>query len=365
MFKVIIGLLVVGIILYMIFGIWGIIIPAVLFVGFIIVVIKNASKITQNTSNDKVSDNIGESSNASFSFDAEIDVGSIPINIKYKNNESITTIRDVDMHKIGITGNKFYIRGFCHNANEERTFKVERIIEATASGKSVNPMVFVSELCKNREEFDKGLLNGVNFCITGTLKIMTRRQAQERIEAYGGGFHKYIRYDTSFLVAENPERKTGKLTEAKAHGIPIIDEDTFIDYLSEPIKAQAAKPPVKDQYEYYKGSVKNDLDYKKTYAEPNIVNSTAPPQPDESQPLRGFSFCFAEEPSSMKFSEANERIRALGGWVKSSLTKNLSYLVANDPNSGKSKRARELGIPVINEKEFLSLLATAEAKHKR
>ena len=264
MFKVIIGLLVVGIILYMIFGIWGIIIAAVLFAGVIIAIIKSAGKTTQNASNDKVSDNIGESSNASFSFDAEIDAGSIPITIKYKNYNNNITTRDVDIHKIGIVGNILYVRGFCHLTNEERTFKVDRIIEATASGKSVNPMVFVSELCKDREEFDKGLLNGINFCVTGKMKIMTRRQAQERIEAYGGEFHKYINYRTSFLVAENSSWNTGKLVEARAHGIPIIDENTFIDYLSEPAKAQMAKPAAKDQYEHYKESVENDLDYKKT-----------------------------------------------------------------------------------------------------
>ena len=242
MLKAIIILLVAGLILYMIFGIWGIIIPAVLFAGVIIAAIRNADKNPSVV----VSGNGGGDSG--FSFDAEMDVGGIPINIKYKNNEGSTTTRDVDVHKIGITGKNFYIRGFCHHANEERTFKVDRIIEATASGKSVNLMVFVSELCKDREEFDKGLLNGVNFCVTGKMKIMTRRQAQERIEAYGGGFHDHIKYNTSFLVAENPNWNTGKLVGARAHGIPIIDEDTFVNYLSEPMKAQAAKPAAKDRY---------------------------------------------------------------------------------------------------------------------
>jgi len=205
------------------------------------------------------------SNNSGLSFDSEIDIGSIEVYIQYRNNDGNTTSRGVDVHKIGIAGKVLYIRGFCHLTNEERTFRVDRIIEATAYGKSVNPFVFVNEFCKDREEFDKALLNGVNFCLTGTLKIMTRRQAQERIEAYGGGFHKCIRYDTHYLVAENPNRKTGKLIEAKAHGIPIIDEDTFINYLSEPTMAQVNKRQIKDQYEYYRESVENDLDIKKNY----------------------------------------------------------------------------------------------------
>jgi len=257
MIKAVIVLLIVSAILYAIFGVWGIIVPAVLLAGVVIAAIINANK------NQAAAVSESKSSESYFTFDAETDVGSIPINIKYKNNEGNATERNVDVHKIGISGKNLYIRGLCHLTNEERTFKVERIIEAAAYGKNVNPMVFVIELCKDREEFDKGFLNGVNFCLTGTLKIMTRRQAQERIEAYGGVFHKYIRYDTHFLVAENPDRKTGKLTEAKAHGITVIDEDTFIDYLTEPAKAQAAKREIKDQYEYYKESVENDLDHKK------------------------------------------------------------------------------------------------------
>jgi len=257
MLKVIIVFLIVGAILYMVFGIWGIIIPAVLFVGVVIAAIINANK------NPAVAVSESKISESNFSFDTEMDVGSIPINIKYRNNDGNNSERNVDVHKIGISGKNLYIRGLCHLTNEERTFKAERIIEATINGKSVNPMVFVIELCKDREEFDKGILNGVNFCLTGKLKIMTRNQARERIEAYGGGFHERIKYNTHFLVAENSSWNTGKLVEARAHGITIIDEDTFIDYLTEPAKAQAAKREIKGQYEYYKESVENDLDHKK------------------------------------------------------------------------------------------------------
>ena len=46
------------------------------------------------------------------------------------------------------------------------------------------------------------------------------------------------------------------------------------------------------------------------------------------------------------------------GSGKSSVTKDLSYLVTNDTTSGSSKnqKAAKLGIPVISEKDFLELL---------
>lgn len=76
------------------------------------------------------------------------------------------------------------------------------------------------------------------------------------------------------------------------------------------------------------------------------------------KPLSGKSFCFTGELISMKRAEAEKLVRAAGGMVRSSVTKDLSFLVTNDPGSGseKNRKAREYGIPVISEKEFLAML---------
>jgi DNA ligase (NAD+) len=89
------------------------------------------------------------------------------------------------------------------------------------------------------------------------------------------------------------------------------------------------------------------------------VISIAPPPLRETQPLQGLSFCFTGEMKSMKRDEVEQRIKALGAQAKKKKKKGLSYLVTNDPGSGsaKNKKARELGIPVVDEKEFLALLA--------
>jgi DNA ligase (NAD+) len=88
------------------------------------------------------------------------------------------------------------------------------------------------------------------------------------------------------------------------------------------------------------------------------IITLAPPLPEEEQPLRGYSFCFTGELSSLKRTEAEERVRALGGTAKSSVVKDLSFLVTNDPasGSGKNKKARNQGIPLIDEGEFLAIL---------
>jgi DNA ligase (NAD+) len=86
----------------------------------------------------------------------------------------------------------------------------------------------------------------------------------------------------------------------------------------------------------------------------------ASPPARETQPLRGLSFCFTGEMKSMKRGEAEEKIKALGAQAKSSVVKGLSYLVTNGPSSGssKNKKARELGISVIDEDGFIALLSS-------
>lgn len=55
--------------------------------------------------------------------------------------------------------------------------------------------------------------------------------------------------------------------------------------------------------------------------------------------------------------EAKKLIEAMGGKVTGSVTGKTSYLINNDKtsNSSKNKKARELGIPVISEQDFLEL----------
>jgi DNA ligase (NAD+) len=79
----------------------------------------------------------------------------------------------------------------------------------------------------------------------------------------------------------------------------------------------------------------------------------------ERLPLAGKSFCFTGELGTMKRGVAEARVKELGGLVKPSVTQSLSYLVTNTPESGssKNKNAAKLGIPIINEEEFLKIIS--------
>ena len=54
--------------------------------------------------------------------------------------------------------------------------------------------------------------------------------------------------------------------------------------------------------------------------------------------------------------EAGEMIEKLGGKVSGSVSKKTSYVVAGEAAGSKLKKANELGIPVLTEEEFLTLI---------
>ena len=74
--------------------------------------------------------------------------------------------------------------------------------------------------------------------------------------------------------------------------------------------------------------------------------------------LSGKSFCFTGELNTMKRADAEQLVKKNGGTIKSSVTKDLSYLVTNDTSSGSSKnvKAAKFGIPIIDEKAFLEMV---------
>ncbi len=90
-------------------------------------------------------------------------------------------------------------------------------------------------------------------------------------------------------------------------------------------------------------------------------------QPEAGGMLAGKSFCFTGELKSMKRNDAEALVKSLGGTARGSVTKDLSFLVTNEPASGssKNKQAEKYGIPVISEEDFLSMTRKPDARKSR
>ena len=132
-------------------------------------------------------------------------------NLMSASEEELTTIPDIG----GIIA-KSIVEYF--NDNHHRSI-VEEL-----KGIGLNTKYLGQEVEENSE------FNGKTFVLTGTLKLFTREEAEEKIEQLGGKASSSVSRKTSaVIVGENPGSKYDK---AKELGIPIWTEEEFKEKLS-------------------------------------------------------------------------------------------------------------------------------------
>ena len=105
-----------------------------------------------------------------------------------------------------------------------------------------------------------------------------------------------------------------------------------------PIKAEYFVKNIKDRWPIVKKLQRRGLKFK----------------PDKSSDkLNGLSFCITGSLENHSRDELIELITQNGGEYKSSVTKNLDYLIAGENGGSKLEKARSLGIEIISENELL------------
>ncbi len=79
-------------------------------------------------------------------------------------------------------------------------------------------------------------------------------------------------------------------------------------------------------------------------------------QQKSSGKLNGMTFVLTGSLEGMSRDEAKEKIRLLGGEMTESVSKATSYVVVGENPGSKYKKAQDLGIKILDEKEFVRLL---------
>jgi len=74
-------------------------------------------------------------------------------------------------------------------------------------------------------------------------------------------------------------------------------------------------------------------------------------------PWTGQTFVFTGALEQFTRDDASEMVRQRGGTAAGSVSKKTTYVVAGANAGSKLDKARQLGIPILTETEFLALLA--------
>jgi DNA ligase (NAD+) len=87
-----------------------------------------------------------------------------------------------------------------------------------------------------------------------------------------------------------------------------------------------------------------------------IKPETAAAATAQAGPLAGKTCVLTGTLSSMSRDEAGELIRQAGGTASGSVTKNTDFVIAGESAGSKLDKAKELGVKILNEEEFLKLV---------
>ena len=90
----------------------------------------------------------------------------------------------------------------------------------------------------------------------------------------------------------------------------------------------------------------------------NPIDDT--PEPSADHPANGVTFVVTGRMETMSRSEAQNRIKSLGGNATGSVTKKTNYLVAGAEAGSKLEKAKRLDIHVIGESEFIAFMENGE-----
>ncbi len=105
-------------------------------------------------------------------------------------------------------------------------------------------------------------------------------------------------------------------------------------------------------YDYFQNAKHREMIQRLSDRSIEIIIET----PKRQTPILGKSFVLTGTLANMSRNEAKDRIKSLGGKVLSAVTHDTDFLVVGEDPGSKVKKATELGVKVLEEKEFLSML---------
>ncbi|MDZ7755257.1 NAD-dependent DNA ligase LigA [Rhodohalobacter sp.] len=137
----------------------------------------------------------------------------------FKSMDSLMNASEEEMTQVDSIGPKIAESVNLFFNHEKNLQLIEQLREA-----GLNFEMSESEVVSN-------VLENKKFVLTGSLPTLTRKEASELIEKHGGKTSSSVSSNTDFILAG--ESAGSKLDKAQKLGIPILDEEKFMDMIGE------------------------------------------------------------------------------------------------------------------------------------
>jgi DNA ligase (NAD+) len=155
----------------------------------------------------------------------------------------------------------------------------------------------------------------------------------------------------NMLARESGERRV-ESGEVKIRGIVEFFQNLSLDELQ---KFSDIGPKVsKSIYNWFHES--RNIKFLERLEEAGVRVEFSSPLSALRSPLSGKTFVFTGSLESLEREEAKEKVRAQGGEISESVSKKTDYVVVGAEPGSKYEKAQKLGVSILNEKEFLTIL---------
>jgi NAD-dependent DNA ligase len=202
------------------------------------------------------------------------------------------------------------------------------------------------------------------FCFTGTSERGSKEELASTVIQLGGNFHKNLRNDTDFLIVGadgNPcwayacyGRKVEEAVDRRRRGqcITIVHEFDFWTA----VDGAPSSPHHVDEVQVNRRAIRDRTVDRpsKPSQRSNTIRVTTPTTAGST--LAGKTIVVTGTLQKYKRDEIEALIVQHGGHAASSVSKKTDYLIAGEKAGSKLDKARSLGVRIISEAEFDSLI---------
>jgi DNA ligase (NAD+) len=225
-------------------------------------------------------------------------------------------------------------------------FASRRAMNIEGLGIAVVDQLLEKKLVRNISD-----LYSLNFEDLANLERMGPKSSQNSLDE----IEKSKQRDVSRLIYALGIRYVGERTaQALADYFKGIDSLAKVS-LDELIQIEDVGPKVGESIVFFFKQPEN-IELINKLKEAGLNFSSIKEKRKSERPLAGQIFVLTGKLSDLSREEATEIIESLGGTVSSSISSKTTYVVVGDSAGSKLKRALKLGIPTLEEKEFLKLI---------